>query len=137
MRILLDFQTLAQLKNRFNSHIMTGFRNFISASRVAIEYNSRMQKMGQARINFGGVACIDTGLQTSIAGFGSIYQNFKENGKIENYTGEGTPLVQSTATNFADAPFREVGYADTFANSTSKVKDSEFIFPYSFKLACT
>ena len=96
-----------------------------------------MKKLGQPAMNLSGLACIDTGIQCSVSGHGKMFQDFKESGSVTDHTGAGGPLVNSAQSNFEDAPFREVNYADTYANSTSKVQESEFEKLVSLKMSST
>ena len=104
---------------------MTGIRTSLSAFRVGAEINQRLREMGLPTQNFGGLICIDTGVQCNFAGSGRVYENYKATGKVFGYTGFGSNPVKSNEAGFEDAPVREVSFADTFANSTSKVEDSE------------
>ena len=106
---------------------MTGIRTSLSALRVGAEINDRLRQMGLPTQNFGGLVCIDTGVQCNFAGEGRIYENFKATGRLYGYTGFGSNPVQSSSQGYEDAPLREVSFADTFANSTSKVHTSEYL----------
>ena len=77
--------------------------------------------------NIGAVMSIDTGVQCSVSGSGKMYTDFKRTGAIAGYTGFGASPVSFSHPNYADAPYREVTFKDTFANSTLKCAESELI----------
>ena len=106
---------------------MTSFRAGHSALRVAKEYHRRRNEISGVPIpNIGGVMCIDTGSQCSLSGVGKIYNDFKRTGSIAGYSGFGSAPVPSAHPNYAEAPYTEVRFRDTFANSTMKCAESEY-----------
>ena len=98
------------MKGRVTSTVHVG----LETARYAQILNERIALPTQPTNVVGFVSVMDTGGQTTITGFGQMYENFQKTGKIENYSGYGKRLVTFYEPDFKTAVIRSMNFDETF-----------------------
>ena len=107
-------KSLQKLKTKINSNSLTSVRSGVAATRLSLEYRSRLPPDTQAK-EPSAVICIDTGFNTIIGGHGHLLTKLKNNQVLCGFTGAATEPVNSSSDIFSAAPYKEVSFKDTFS----------------------
>ena len=102
--------------------MMTSFRIGIGASRIAEVLNKRLGIDDR-------VACLffmETGGQTTYSGEGYLLEDFKKNGKISNYSGNGEQTRRIYDREFSEASLRCVNFSETYHKLQYDCRDSKY-----------
>ena len=109
------FQSLADLKRRLLSTVCSSVREGLAAVRIAEFLNKELQDLGEEIGLRGLVLVLDTGQQCTIAGAGTIFDNFRHTGQVNNYTGYGEePTKFYDRKNYHTAPCRLMNFDETY-----------------------
>ena len=82
--------------------------------RFAETYNKRTAQPGTQANTVGYISIIESGGQATLSGSGKIYENFKQTGLLQYFSGCGTKPVKFFDENFDTAPQREMNFDETY-----------------------
>ena len=123
--MLIPLKSLQEMKTKMNSNSLTSVRSGIAAQRLATEYHARVHP-GDTSINPSVVVCIDTGMSTTIGGYGHLLDKVKNGYPLAGFTGAATEPVKSSEDIFPAAPYKEVSFRDTLVMQKYDVETSEY-----------
>ena len=110
------------------SNTLTSVRTGVAATRLADVYRSK--KNDENMKSPSAVICIDTGLSTTIGGYGHLLDKVKNNQPLCGFTGAATEPVKTSEYMFSDAPYKEVSFKDTLVLQKYDVASSEYYYNY-------
>ena len=108
-----------------HSHLRTAIRYSIATARIADEYNQRISAandLPKREVNMQFI--LDTGRQSSLAGFGKMFDNFLETNEMSNFTGYDMIPATTDKEHFDEAPIRKFAFVDTFDDKHYKCWES-------------
>ena len=108
------FQTVADLKRRLLSTVLTCLREGLAAIHIADYLNRILVSMGETKGPTGAVMMVDTGDQCSIAGIGQIFDEFLCSGRLMHYAGFGAQLKEYYDVGFDSALYRVFKFDQTY-----------------------
>ena len=117
---------MKQLESKIQSHLKTSIRYCIATARIAEEYNKRIYAGDngiQREVNMQFI--FDAGNQSTLAGFGKMYDEFLRSGEIVHFSGKGTNVTTSVQAHFEVAALRKMNFVDTFDGIRYNVSDSK------------
>ena len=82
--------------------------------------------MAKREVNFQFI--FDSGKQSTLAGFGRMYDEFLNSGEIIEYTGKGREPAIKSEPYFHVASVRKMQFVDTFDGVRYNVSDSKCLF---------
>ena len=119
---------MKQLETKLQSHLRTSIRYSIATARIADEYNQRISlSTGMSKKEVNMQFILDTGTQSSLAGFGQMYEDFLQSNMIGDFTGKGQKAVTIDKEHFDVAPIRKFTFKNTFDDKHSKYWESKKI----------
>ena len=114
------------------STVMKSLREGLAATRIADFVNQKLRNENLIHndSSSGAVICIDTLGQTTFAGVGKIYEDFKRTGKLMNYSGFGKEAKTFYEKDFEAAAVRMLNYDQTFYKLPYDVRKSKHPFGF-------
>ena len=114
------------MESKIQTHLRSSIRYCIATARIADEYNKRISAGNnilkrEVKMQF----IFDSGTQSTLAGFGEMYEEFLKSGKILDFSGKGTNVATSKQSLFDVVPLRKMNFVDTFDGKRHRVADSK------------
>ena len=98
------------------STVCTSVREGLAAIRIADFLNNKLsEEKGEQKGPTGACIVMDTGTQSTIGGVGKIFEQFRQNGKVTDYTGfEQEPTEMYDKKSYHTAPCRLMTFEQTY-----------------------
>ena len=99
------------MKNTIESSTKTAIRVTISTSRYTAKKN---EIVGSTKETVGSVVILNDGKQTTVGGYGNLFEKFLKTKKLDGYTGQMEPFTSFSDPNYDHAKLKVMKFDETY-----------------------